>query len=553
MKRGYYLLILLLFGLPVFIGFSACDRQGNSINAKRVILIGVDGMSTDGFQQAITPNLDSLIANGAVSLHTRSVMPTVSAPNWGAILTGAGPEQNGITDNGWSVTNHSIEPTVSDDKGYFPSLFKMIKDKYPGDKTCMFYDWKGLGNIVNPDYIDKFELTEGFGVSFEKAASWIIKNKPLFSFVYIDSPDDYGHKYGWGTTKYIKRIEDIDSIIGKFIESLKKAGMYKDSYFIVVSDHGGKEKAHGGLSMDEIEVPWIISGPGIIKNKVIEQQNDLFNTAPTILFLLNIEQPDEWIGRPVLWAFKDKTALSSKNKNEYIPKPAFSIKSGIYPKAQLVEFTVSQPGCKIHFTLNGTDPDIDSPVYMDPVLLIKSATLKAAAFRNGSVSDISEIVFKRTMEVQSVDLKNKPSPDYFGMGGYSLINRKEGGEDFHNKEWLGFRGDNLEATLYLGNYKKEIKKVTIGCFNDENSWIFLPESVEVYTSFSGVDFIKVGSLSKEQIRKGIKPGRNEIQIAIPSSPAKYLKVVAGNRGSCPAGHPGEGEKCWLFVDEIIIE
>ena len=553
MKKGYSLLVLLLFGFLVFIGFSACDRAGNHINAKRVILIGIDGMTSDGFQQAYTPYLDSLIMNGAVSLHTRSVMPTVSAPNWGAILTGAGPEQNGITNNGWTVNNHSIAPTVSDDKGYFPSVFKLIKDNNPNDKTCMFYDWKGLGNLVNPEYIDKFELTEGFGVSFEKAAPWIIENNPRFSFVYIDSPDDYGHKYGWRTAKYTERIEEIDAVIGKFIESLKKAGMYEDTYFIVATDHGGKGKSHGGLSMDEIEVPWIISGPEIIKDRVIEQPNNVFNTATTILFLLDIPQPYEWIGRPVLGAFKKETSLSSENRNKYIPKPAFSIKSGIYPKAQLVEFTVSQPGCRIHFTLNGKEPDKNSPVYMDTVLLIKSAILKAAAFKDGSVSDISELVFKRTMEVQSVGIENKPSPEYRGLGGYSLINHKEGGEDFHNKEWLGFRGVDLDATLYLGRYKKDIKKITIGFFNDENSRIFLPDSIEVFTSFSGVDFIKVGSINKEQIQKGAKPGRNEIEIAIPSTPAKHIKVIAKNTGNCPEGHPGEGEKCWLFVDEIIIE
>jgi hypothetical protein len=24
-------------------------------------------------------------------------------------------------------------------------------------------------------------------------------------------------------------------------------------------------------------------------------------------------------------------------------------------------------------------------------------------------------------------------------------------------------------------------------------------------------------------------------------------------GYCPAGSPGEGEKAWLFIDEIIVE
>ncbi len=35
--------------------------------------------------------------------------------------------------------------------------------------------------------------------------------------------------------------------------------------------------------------------------------------------------------------------------------------------------------------------------------------------------------------------------------------------------------------------------------------------------------------------------------------ARYLKVLAENRGFCPKGHRGAGEDAWLFVDEIIVE
>ena len=553
MKKAVVLFLMFSFGLSAPLLFNGCNRDDNFLPAKRVILIGVDGMSTIGFQQAVTPNLDSLVSNGAVSLHTRAVMPTVSAPNWAAILTGAGPEQNGVTGNGWTVDNHSIEPVTSDDKGYFPSVFNVIKSKYPNDKTCMFYDWDKLGNIVNPEYVDKTEFTEGFGVSFENAGKWITENDPRFSFVYIDSPDDYGHKYGWGSKKYIQRIEQVDSIIGNFIDVLKSAGMYDDTYFLVVTDHGGKDQGHGGLSMNEIEVPVIISGPETIKNRVIEQPNNVFNTASTILYLLNIPQPIEWIGKPVTGALKKEKKMSSQNKNEYIPKPFFSINSGIYSKAQLVDFSVSQPGCQIHFTLNGKDPDINSPLYKDPVLLLKTVTLKAAAFRDGSPSDVSELVFKRTLEIKSADLKYDPLPEYSGMGAYSLINKKEGGQDFHNKEWLGFQGNNFEATLYLGIYKKNIKKVTLGCFKDENSRIYLPDTIEVFTSFSGKDFIKVEEINSGQLNKSTVKGRNELTVNLKDTPAKYLKIIAKNRGNCPAGHPGEDEKCRLFIDEIMIE
>jgi len=35
--------------------------------------------------------------------------------------------------------------------------------------------------------------------------------------------------------------------------------------------------------------------------------------------------------------------------------------------------------------------------------------------------------------------------------------------------------------------------------------------------------------------------------------ARYIKVTAKNRGTCPPWHPGAGEKAWIFIDEVTIE
>lgn len=70
---------------------------------KRVVMIALDGISVPGFTTAHTPNLDNLLAQGALSLTTRVVMPSVTLPNWTSHLTGSGPEQHGVVDNGWQI------------------------------------------------------------------------------------------------------------------------------------------------------------------------------------------------------------------------------------------------------------------------------------------------------------------------------------------------------------------------------------------------------------------------------------------------------------------
>jgi len=88
---------------------------------KRVILIGIDGVSAEAFQYSNTPVINTLISQGAISLKTRGVMPTVSAPNWATILSGPGPEQHGFTSNEGSPVNEGLEPTAKEADGYAAS------------------------------------------------------------------------------------------------------------------------------------------------------------------------------------------------------------------------------------------------------------------------------------------------------------------------------------------------------------------------------------------------------------------------------------------------
>jgi hypothetical protein len=35
--------------------------------------------------------------------------------------------------------------------------------------------------------------------------------------------------------------------------------------------------------------------------------------------------------------------------------------------------------------------------------------------------------------------------------------------------------------------------------------------------------------------------------------ARYVRVFARNLGTIPPWHPGAGDQCFIFVDEILIE
>lgn len=283
--------------------FSAYSRS----KAKRVVLISLDGISVPGFKEANTPNLDALLAEGSLSLSTRVVMPSVTLPNWTSHLTGSGPEQHGVVDNGWQIDKKKFPAVEADEKGYYPSVFEVMKKNVPECKIAFYYNWVNLIYPYNNKYFDEVSFLEndGYIENYEKAFNFILNNKdfPTLVFLYSVHTDHAGHSHKWMSDEYIKSIEDADVQIGMFLDKMKKEGLYEDTYFFFLSDHGGIEYGHGGVSVDEMIVPWGIVGPKV-KKGIIDEPNNTVNTASTILYLFDVKQPLSWTGEIVKSVFK---------------------------------------------------------------------------------------------------------------------------------------------------------------------------------------------------------------------------------------------------------
>ena len=268
-------------------------------NATRVLIITFDGIRVDGLQQANTPNIDALIKAGAASMQTRDVMPSVTLPNYTSILCGAGPEIHGVADNKWRFDNHTLEPVETDEDGYFPSVFKVLKDNVSDVKTAFYGNWRTLFLPYNIKAIDdSMYVANEYIPLYERAFEFISENrdKPTFTFLYTGHTDHMGHVHEWMSPEYIQSIEEGDAEIGRLVAKLKDAGLYNDMYIMFISDHGGVGKHHGGLSKEEMTVPWVIVGPGIKKGFTITEPNNTVNTASTVLRIFGVKQPLSWTG-----------------------------------------------------------------------------------------------------------------------------------------------------------------------------------------------------------------------------------------------------------------
>lgn len=280
---------------------AAPRRRRGKMKAKRVLIVALDAIRVDGLQQAHTPVLDELMSKGSVSLATRSVMPSITLPNWTSHLCGSGPEQHGVADNKWEYGKAKLPGIVLDEDGYYPSIFKVLKDNVPGVKTAFYRNWNKLMRPYNKKYFDD-EILLPFGeykANYDRAFEFMKENKdvPSLTFLYTVHTDKAGHNYGWMSPEYITSIEEADVEIGKLFEKMKAEGIYDDTHIFFLTDHGGIGKSHGKVSKEEMVIPWSLTGPGIKSGFTMEESNSVTNTACVIARLFGVEVPSFWIGQ----------------------------------------------------------------------------------------------------------------------------------------------------------------------------------------------------------------------------------------------------------------
>lgn len=150
---------------------------------------------------------------------------------------------------------------------------------------------------------------------------------------------------------------------------------------------------------------------------------------------------------------------------------------------------------------------------------------------------------------KKVSITTTPNEKYPGQGGaFSLVNGVYSSKGLSYPDWLGWIGDNLEATIDLGK-TTQIDSVRMHTLNQNGSWIYLPQYIEVFTSNDGKTFTSAGK-SSNFVTDTLTMGW--ITVPVRKHSSRYIKLLAKNYGPIPDGQPGAGNKAWLFADEIQV-
>ncbi len=365
----------------------------NSLGIKHVIVIGFDGLSPDGLQNAGTPNFDQLIAEGAHTFHARAVLPTSSSPNWASMIMGAGPEQHGITSNAWERDNF-ILPTISHSEEFlFPTIFHLIDKQIPNAEIGAIYHWGGFGRLFEKSAVDYDINPETEEETASLASTYIQEKKPNFTFIHFDHIDHAGHEFGHGTKEYYASVEKGDKLLGEVIQAIKKAGMEEETLVIIGSDHGGMGKGHGGESLQEMEIPFILWGKSVKKNHNIHFPVYQYDNAATAAFALGVKTPMPWIGKPVKTAFEGFVSDDGYPTLERVKEPiiiptasGYKKAGGLFDEEATLLFENPNSNGEVRFTTDGSMPTATSELVKEALTLDKNTVVRAAIFKDGKIS-----------------------------------------------------------------------------------------------------------------------------------------------------------------------
>jgi len=274
---------------------------------EHVVLIGIDGLSTEGIRQADTPTFDSLMQHGSYSMQAQAVLPSSSGPNWGSMILGASPEEHGIYNNDWRPKDIGEQVLCDEKPGtMWPSVFRIVREQYQEADLACFHDWSTIGRLIEPGVLTMLADTKGEQRTALAATDYLYQYEPELMFIHLDHVDHAGHTHQWGSAEYLHAVEEADALVSTILDGLRRKGILEKSLIIITSDHGGINHSHGGKTEEETSIPWLINGPSVKSSYQISDDIMTYDTAATIAFIFGVQQPSCWIGRPVMSVFSDQ-------------------------------------------------------------------------------------------------------------------------------------------------------------------------------------------------------------------------------------------------------
>lgn len=310
--------VLLAFSLAL----AACSGEratSNAYTGSPVVLISIDTLRSDrlpvyGSKRIAAPAFDAFAADAITFDHAYSHVP-LTLPSHLTMFTGMLPQDFNVRDNVGFTFDDSRHPTLA-------SILK--RNGYATGAAVSAYVLRGSTGAASgfDSYDDAIAVVPGAATaSLQRPGSetiaiaekWIAEHSSgkFFYFLHLyephtpyDAPEPFRSRY---RDPYDAEVAYADSLLGGFLDFLKKSGVYDRALVVVLSDHGEGLMDHGEqehgilLYREDVQVPLMLKLPhSADRGRRVEAPVQLSDVFPTIVKISGASVPKGIRGRSLL-------------------------------------------------------------------------------------------------------------------------------------------------------------------------------------------------------------------------------------------------------------
>ncbi|MCF2489014.1 c-type cytochrome domain-containing protein [Dyadobacter sp. CY347] len=276
----------------------------------------------------------------------------------------------------------------------------------------------------------------------------------------------------------------------------------------------------------------------------------VWDTKLTAADVQNLQNANKNID--IIGGFKDDGKSPLK-----LNPPQVKNSSTIFAKSLDLELRHTIKNVDIRYTTDGSEPDsVNSPLF-DKMLVTKSGTIKAKAYKDGWYgSDLAIFeFFKSAYKPDSVNLLAPLNRVHQAEGAKTFFDHKLGLIGANNPAWANnWAGVKDNGMTFFSEFKKPVLISSLGLHYmvEEDTGIFPPESIEVWGGDNAQSLKLLTKFKAQMPKKGDRPSLQTVEGTFKPQSVSYLKIIAKPLNKIPDWHRSKGNKALLLVDEMFL-
>lgn len=208
---------------------------------------------------------------------------------------------------------------------------------------------------------------------------------------------------------------------------------------------------------------------------------------------------------------------------------------------------------EIRYTLDGSDPEPSSPLYVAPLSVTDPVRLKFASFREGRRGRVLEdSIHVSKASFTRATLNSTPAPGYAFGGAPALVDGITGTYNYRTGRWIGFNAEPFDLTLDLGQ-SREISSAGFNVAVFACDGVVDAQDAQLLVSDNGRDFRSVARWVNDPLDPADEFTVKSHDIVLPEPvTARYVRLKVNPVASLPDWHSLSGSRAFLFIDEVSL-